>query len=88
MPASELLEELLDLADRLGVQVRRADLYGQTAGLCTLRGQQVLFVDESSPLADQVASCAQSLADIAGVDEVYVRPEVRDLLDQYSQTGD
>lgn len=81
MDSEAVLAELLDLAERLGIEVRRELLDGNGGGLCLLRGQRVLFVDTGADLVEQVGRTAAALSDVDGVAECYVRPEVRELLD-------
>lgn len=81
MDSEAVLAELLDLAERLGIEVRRELLSGEGGGLCLLRGQRVLFVDTGADLVEQVGRTAAALSDVDGVAECYVRPEVRELLD-------
>jgi hypothetical protein len=81
MDSDLILAELLDLAGKLGIEIRRELLGGDGGGLCLLRGRKVLFVDTAAALIDQVETTAAALSDVDGVAECYVRPEVRQLLD-------
>ena len=82
MDSEEQLQELLDLAERLGVEVRQVGMGGEGGGICRLRGKQVLFVDTGASPAEQVGKTAAALAQVEGLEECYVRPEVRELLDR------
>lgn len=81
MDSEAVLAELLDLAEKLGIEVRRELLGGEGGGLCLLRGRKVLFVDTGADLVEQVGKTAAALSDVDGIAECYVRPEVRELLD-------
>lgn len=81
MDSEGQLGELLDLAERLGVEIRRAWLGGDGGGLCVIRGKKVLFLDTAASPPEQVGKTAAALAAVEGVEDCYVRPEVRELLD-------
>ena len=87
MDRQRQLGELLDLAERVGVEVRQVDLGGEGGGLCVLRGQRVLFVDVGASVADQVGRTAEGLASLGELEEMYVLPEVREVLAEYQGGG-
>lgn len=75
-------DELLDLARRLGITVRHARLGGTGGGgLAKIRGQRQLFVDLDAVPEDQLDQTVTALANLDEIDNVFVRPDVRDLLD-------
>ena len=75
-------DELLDLARRCGITVRHARLGGTGGGgLAKIRGQRQLFVDLDAAPDEQLDQTASALANLAEIDTVFVRPDVRDLLD-------
>jgi hypothetical protein len=83
--AEELCEELKTVAERVGVRVREEVLlrevgYHPRSGMCRLRGEEVLFVDRSLPLAERVAVLTEELRrrDLQGI---YVSPALRCLLE-------
>jgi len=78
----DLLGELLELAEQLGVQVRRASMGGSGGGLATLRGQPILFVDTDAPAEVQLEKSAAGLSRLADrIEQIYVRPALRALLE-------
>jgi hypothetical protein len=75
-------DQLLDLARRLGITVRHARLGGTGGGgLAKIRGQRQLFVDLDAAPDEQLDQTASALAHLEEIDNVFVRPDVRDLLD-------
>ncbi len=87
MNFSQRFELLLELADRLGVQVRAEPLGGDGGGLCTLRGQQVLFVDTQADLQSRYEKTLGALAALGDLDKHYVLPEIRQDLQKYRRQG-
>jgi len=78
-----VFDEIIDLARRLGVTVRHAPLGGAGGGLATVRGQRQIFVDLDADPAEQLAQTLTALARLDGLDTVYVRPDVRALIDAH-----
>ena len=83
--AEELCEELKTVAERVGVRVREEVLlrevgYHPRSGICRLRGEEMLFVDRSLPIAERVAVLTDELRrrDLQGI---YVSPALRCLLE-------
>lgn len=76
------LETLLNLAEEIGLPIRREAMGGEGGGLCTLKGRRVLFIDTS---ADPQTQYDRTLAALAGLPELesrYCPPEVRDDLER------
>ena len=77
-------DEMIDLAKRLGVAVRHARLGGAGGGLASVKGTRQLFVDLDADPADQIEQTARALGNLPGLDAVFVRPDVRELIDRYA----
>ena len=70
MHTVELLEHALDLADRLGYEVRQEWLGGLAGGGCELRGRKTLFLDLAlgpEDQLDQVVDALRHEPDAAGL---------------------
>jgi hypothetical protein len=90
--AEELHEELRTLAERIGLRVREEALlrevgYHARSGSCRVRGEDVLFVDKTLPVADRVDVLIDELRgrDLHGV---YMSPALRRLLHGEASDGD
>jgi len=81
------LTALMELAERLGIDVRRVPLGGEGGGICTLQGREVLFLDSSADLATQWARSLAGLAQLPEIDKVYVIPELREEIDAVRGEG-
>ena len=80
----EIIQACLELAERLSINVRYAPLTG-TGGLCTVKGKQVLYVNQSLPRTHQLEVLLHGLSQVP-LDDVYVLPVLRELLDQTAGT--
>jgi hypothetical protein len=81
MNEQRILEELLTLLDANGVAIRNEPLGGSGGGLCTVKGRQTFFVDTQAAPADVAALCAQALPKVTDVETIYIRPEVRQFIE-------
>ena len=86
MEWEEIETELAALAEKLDIEVRHVRYEGE-GGLCVLRGKRVLMVNDALAAADRAGIMAQALATIPEVQDVYVAPEVRRLLDRHASEG-
>lgn len=88
MDEQALLEELIDLARRLGLEVRIIPLGGEGGGVCRLRDKRVLFVDALAATPERLERTAQGLAELSELADCYVLPEVREYLEKYAPRKD
>ena len=83
MDSQDLLEHLAELAAQLDISVRRTDLGGSGGSLVNLKGQQILFIDTLADPADQLERLIPDFARLPALDDIYIIPELRELLDEY-----
>ena len=79
-----ILEELKELASRLGLQVREERLlrevgYRVNSGICRVRDSHILFVDRDLPPASRLEVLLDELSR-RDLRDVYVSPELRRIL--------
>lgn len=84
MNEQRILEELLALLEAKGVKIRNEPLGGSGGGLCTVKGQQILFVDTQASSADSAAICADAVSKSLDIERLYIRPEVRQFIENHS----
>ena len=78
MDGQDLLAALLELAESLGIAVRTVQTGSpQAAALVRLKGREVLFVEDSTELADRIDAVAAALAGRAELADRFLLPEVR-----------
>ena len=79
-----ILEELLALLETNDVTIRSEPLGGEGGGLCTIKGKRVLFVDTQAPSIVTAAICAQSLPKVADIEQIFIKPQVRQFIADHS----
>ena len=80
----ELLDELLRVATRLGVEVRIEPFEtppGRGGGRCRVGERQFIVLDARAPLGERVGALASALASL-DLDDVYLAPEARDRVEE------
>ena len=83
MDSQDLLEHLLELASQLDISIRRTDLGGSGGSLINLRGRQILFIDTLADPQDQLERIIPDFARLPSLDQIYIIPELRELLDKH-----
>ncbi len=85
MTSQEKLDLLVDLAKGLGASVRYESMGGAGGGLCILRNKPVLFVDMDADPQTAYERVLLALAGQYSLETVYLRPEIRQDLDELQQ---
>ncbi len=82
MDPHRLQDELLRVADRVGVQVRAEAMAANASkagGLCHLHGTPVIIIDAQAPLLDQNYALAASLGEL-DLEAVFIAPAARNAI--------
>jgi hypothetical protein len=78
-----LLDQLEDLANRLGIKVRYENVNLEESsgagGLCRLRGEYVLIIHARAPVKEKIQVMTEVLKRFP-LGDIYIRPGIRDLL--------
>jgi hypothetical protein len=82
MDPHELLAALIDLAEGLGIEIRRAPPGTGSSALIRLKGKEMLFLDPIAPVADQTSVVAEALAGRSELENRFLPPEIRRQLDE------
>jgi len=83
MDNQHLFEELLQATERLGVEVRIEPFETPATmggGLCVLRGEKLVLIDQSAPLRHRILALARALSEL-GSETVYMAPKARELIE-------
>ena len=84
MDDQHLFDELLRVAEKLGVEVRIEPFETPAiagGGLCLFRGEILALLDACAPLTGRVVALAQALSQL-DTETVYMAPEARDFLEE------
>lgn len=81
------LNTLVDLAQQVGVVIRRAPATGDDnahpgGSFVMLRGEEFLFLDTSASTGDQISATAGVLKNHPELADRFLPPEIRQLLDE------
>ncbi|MBN2315800.1 MAG: hypothetical protein JXM79_17860 [Sedimentisphaerales bacterium] len=83
-----ILQELLALLEANGVTIRNEPLGGTGGGLCTIKGERILFLDTQASSIALAAVCAEAVLNVVNVEQIYIRPQVRQFIEAHgSQTA-
>ena len=80
------LGALIDLAERLGIAIRRAPSAMESSehpggAWVRLRGKEMLFLNPVAPVKDQINVAVEALRRRQELADQFLPPELRDLLD-------
>ncbi len=84
MNEQRILEELIALLEANSVIIRNEPLGGSGGGLCTIKGEPIFFVDTQAPSAEVAALCARAVPQVVDIEKLYIRPEVRQFIENHS----
>ncbi len=76
-----ILEELLALLEANEVTIRSEPLGGSGGGLCTIKGRRILFVDTQAPSIATATICAEVVPKVVDIEQVYLKPQVRQFVE-------
>ena len=79
-----LLQELEALAEKLDINLNRVDLEGRPGGLCVIKGERRFILDRTLDVKAQVEVLSKAFAKLP-LDEFYLKPAVRDVIDNNSE---
>jgi hypothetical protein len=85
MNTEGMLDELLQLLEKAGVEVRMEQMGGGGGGVCSVKGKSIVFLDVQASAMERAAVCARALAKAVNLEEVYMKPEVRQFVEREDQ---
>ena len=87
MDESTIIDQLEELIERFGVQIRHEaikqdeDSAKVVGGLCVLRGEYVLIINSKATIRDKMYTLGMVLKQF-NHDQIYMRPVLRELLNR------
>jgi hypothetical protein len=88
MNQQQILEELVSILETNGIQVRDEPLSGQMGGLCTVRGRSIMFLDSDTGAQDNSDACAEAVGQAINIEELYIKPQVRQYIEAHCGAPD
>lgn len=88
MDTHKILDDLIALLDSHGVKIRMEYLDESPGGLCRLHETNILFLDKNAGADHQIQICAGAILKLIDIATVYLKPEVRNLLESLQTTAD
>ena len=85
MTEQKILEELISLLENENVTIRRESLDGGGGGFCRVQGESIFFLDTQAQSAEVAAICAQGIVNCVDIEKIYIKPEVRQFIEKYTQ---
>lgn len=82
MEIAELLDDLLELVESKGVEIRKDSLGGSGGGYCLVRGKGIFYFDTDSGNYEAARQCAKAIEQLMDLDQVYLRPQVRSFIEE------
>lgn len=76
------LDAVIQVFERLGVKLRKEHLGGNGGGLCTLRGERVVFIDLDADPPTHLDRCLAALSTMPELDSVYLIPALRERINR------
>ncbi len=89
MEVDRLYSELLDVARKLGLEVRQEALLARTEGagsLCVVRGAPLVLIDARAPLDEKLFVLGRSLATL-DIDRIQMAPHAREFVESLREGG-
>ncbi len=92
MDEKNILEELEELLQKFGVQIRHEPIKQEedsihiAGGLCLLRGEYVLIIDSRAATRDKLWTLGMAVKQF-DVEEIYIRPVLREFLERIPDQG-
>lgn len=82
----QILDELLALLEANDVAIRREPMAGRGGGLCEVKGSYMFFLDTDAPAAESAPICAQAVDRVVDVENIYIKPEIRQFIADYTDS--
>ena len=82
MQNQTVLDELLSILEAKGVIIRTEAMGGRGTGLCKMKGKAIFFMDSDASTAELAAGSAVAVAETVNIEEIYLKPATRQLIEE------
>ena len=83
MNEQQILEEVLALLEANGTAIRTEPLSGSGGGLCTVRGENIFFVDTQAASAEVASIAANAASQLLDIEKIYIKPQLRGFIEHH-----
>ena len=80
------MDEMLALLEQNGVIIRNEAFGGGGAGLCKIRDKYTFFVDTQAGSGEMAMACSEAVTKLVDIENIYIRPQVRQFIEENSQS--
>ena len=84
MDQQQVIDDLLELLSNQQVEIRREPMGGSGGGLCHLQEKNIFFLDTEANPVETTEQCAEAVKRLIDIDIIYLRPQVRLVLERDS----
>jgi hypothetical protein len=83
-----IIDQLEELIERFGIQIRYEPMCEDeesiklVGGLCLLRGENLLIINSKATASDKIKALAEAVRHF-DIDQIYIKPVIRELLDKF-----
>ena len=88
METQVILQQLIDMLSENGIKVKSEPLGGLGGGLCKLKDRQIFYVDTDGSAAHRAHTAAKAVRQIVDIETVYLRPQVREFIENADSSPD
>ena len=85
MGPAQLIDAIVELAERLDIEVRQQPLGGGGGGLCRLRGKLIMFIDTEADSQQMLWRLCRDLSRELDLQNVYMLPQLREAIERYGR---
>jgi hypothetical protein len=86
MDERHILKTLIDLLEANRIKIRKEPLEDSPGGLCRIGKERILFLDSRALPANQAEVCAVALVEVVDINNIYIRPDVREFVENITNT--
>lgn len=68
------------------VKIRNEPLGGSGGGLCSIKGEQIFFVDTQAASSEVAVLCAKAITKVADIEKIFIKPQLRQFIENNINT--
>jgi hypothetical protein len=84
MNQQQILEEMLDILENNGIEIRQEPLGASGGGLCAIKGRSIFYLNTQASVEDSIEICLVAIKKLVDIENIYMRPQIRQIIESYS----